>query len=342
MRFGVWYDFRNPPRWHRPPADLYAETLEQAAWAETLGFESIWLSEHHVTDEGYLPATLPMLAALAMRTRVARLGTAVILAPFQHPIRFAEDVAVVDQLSRGRLEIGVAPGYRVEEFAALGVDPRERGTRTDELVEVARLAWTGEPFSHRGRHWSFENVQVTPVPFQRPGPPILIGGASVPAARRAGRLGCHFTPDSFAPPAVFDAYGAALRAHGHDPKDFPIATNRMIYVTEDPDAGWEEVREHVLYVHNRYRAWFAAAGDHTASGPPLEDAGQLPRDEYLVGTPAQVIAGIEAMRRRLPFDRLYFWAGPPGLSIERSSRSLELFARHVIPHFSPHFSGAAG
>jgi probable F420-dependent oxidoreductase len=333
VRFGVWYDFRNPPAWHRPPAELYAEVLEQAAWAETLGFESVWLSEHHVTDEGYLPSPLPMLAALATRTRVARLGTAVILAPFQHPVRFAEDVAVVDQLSGGRLEIGVAPGYRVEEFAAFGVSRRERGTRTDELIEIARLAWTGEPFTYRGRHWSFDRVQVTPTPCQRPGPPLLVGGASEAAARRAGRLGCLFTPDSFAPRAVFDRYRETLIEHGHDPAAFPIATNRMIYVAEDPEAGWEEVKHHFLYVHNRYREWFAAAGDHAASGPPLADADALPRDLYLVGTPAQVVEEIEAMRRRLPFERLYFWARPPGLSIERSSRSLELFARHVMPHF---------
>jgi len=333
MRFGVWYDFRNPPRWRRRPSDLYGETLEQAAWAETLGFESIWLSEHHVTDEGYLPATLPMLAALAMRTSTARLGSAVILAPFQHPIRFAEEVAVVDQLSGGRLEVGVAPGYRVEEFAAFGIDRGERGTRTDELVEIARLAWTGEPFSHRGRHWSFEGVQVTPVPYQVPGPPILIGGASLAAARRAGRLGCCFTPDSFAPVGVFDAYRAALAEHGHDPAAFPISTNRMIYVTEDPEAGWDEVKDHFLYVHNRYRAWFAAAGDHPGSGQPLDDASLLPRDQYLVGTPEQVVAEIEAMRGRLPFERLYFWARIPGLAIEKSSRSLELFARHVLPRF---------
>ena len=89
MKFGLWYDFRNPARWHRPYDQLYRENLDQAAWAETLGFHSIWLSEHHVTDDGYLPSMFPMLAALGMRTRAARLGTAVLLAPFQHPVRFA-------------------------------------------------------------------------------------------------------------------------------------------------------------------------------------------------------------------------------------------------------------
>ena len=333
MKFGLWYDFRNPARWHRPYDQLYRENLDQAAWAETLGFHSIWLSEHHVTDDGYLPSMFPMLAALGMRTRAARLGTAVLLAPFQHPVRFAEDAAVVDQLCGGRLELGVAPGYRVEEFAALGVDRRLRGTRTDELVEIARLAWTGEPFGYRGRHWSFDGVRVTPTPHQRPGPPIWVGGASAAAARRAGRLGCSFAPDSFAPLDVYRVYRETLLDYGHDPGTSRVWTNRAIYVTEDPQAGWNEVKEHFLYVHNRYREWFAAAGDHSFSGEPLKVADALPRDLYLVGTPEQVVAEIEAMCRRFPFDGIYFWARPPGLAIERSSRSVELFARQVIPHF---------
>jgi probable F420-dependent oxidoreductase len=334
VKFGVWYDFRNPARWRRPYEELYRETLEQAAWVDTLGFESIWLSEHHATDEGYMPSIFPMLAALAVQTKRVRLGTAVILAPFQHPIRFAEDAAVVDQLSGGRLELGVAPGYRVEEFALFGIDPADRGRRTDELVEIARKAWRGEPFTHRGRHWTFENALVTPQPLQQPGPPIWIGGASTAAARRAGRLGCLFMPDSFAPVEIYGLYRDSLTEHGFDPADHPIGTNRTFYVCADPEQGWDEVKEHILYSHNRYREWFAAAGDHASSGPPLEDADELPRDIYVVGTPEQVIAEIEAMRNRFDFEHLYFWARPPGLDIEKSTRSLELFADYVIPHFS--------
>jgi probable F420-dependent oxidoreductase len=333
VKFGAWYDFRNPPQWRRSYDQLYRETLEQAAWAEALGFDSIWLSEHHVTDEGYLPSLLPMLAALAMRTHSVRLGTACLLAPFQHPIRFAEDAAVVDNLSGGRLELGIAAGYRVEEFRVFDVPHEERGNRLDELVEVARLAWTGRPFDYRGRRWSFDGVVVTPTPHQRAGPPIWIGGASRAAARRAGRLGCNFMPDSFAPVEVYEIYRAALAEHGHDPEEFSIGTNRMIYVCEDPEAGWNEVKEHYLYVFNRYREWFAAAGDFSEVGPPLRDADLLPRDVHVVGTPEQIIAEIEAMRARFAFDLLIFWARPPGLPIEKSSRSLELFAEHVIPHF---------
>lgn len=342
MKFGLWYDFRNPPRWHRPYDTLYAEVLEQASWAETLGFESTWLSEHHSTDEGYLPSLFPMLAALAMRTRETRLGTAIILAPFQHPIRFAEDAAVVDQLSGGRLELGIAPGYRVAEFEAFGVDRRERGSRTDELVEIARKAWTGQPFTHHGRHWSFEAVLVTPTPYQQPGPRLWIGGSSTAAARRAGRLGCNFMPDSFAPVEIYETYRRTLAEHGFDPADFSLATNRVIFACEDPERGWNEVKEHYLYVFNRYREWFAAAGDFPEVGPPLSDPDQLPRDVHVVGTPDQVIAAIEQMQERFAFDRLIFWARPPGLPIEASSRSLELIAKHVIPHFREERATDAG
>ena len=120
-RLGVWYDFRNPPRWRLPWQRLYRETLEQAVYAEELGFDSIWLSEHHFSDEGYLPCLPAVLGALAARTKRVRLGTAVLLAPLQHPLRLAEDLAVVDQLCAGRLDVGVAPGYKPTEFATLGV-----------------------------------------------------------------------------------------------------------------------------------------------------------------------------------------------------------------------------
>jgi probable F420-dependent oxidoreductase len=332
IAFGVWYDFRNPPRWHRPYAELYRETLDQIVWAEAAGFESVQVSEHHVTDEGYLPSLFAALAAIAVRTTTIRLGTAVLLAPFHHPLRFAEDGSFVDQLSGGRLELGVGLGYRRDEFRALGVSRQERGSRTEELVEVARLAWTGERFSYEGRHWSFEDVVVTPAPFRPGGPPLWLGGASEAAARRAGRLGCHFMPDAYMPVENYAVYRAALAETGHDPAAFQTAINPTIYVSEDPERGWAEVKDHLLYQYNRYREWYAAGGDTPAA--MLTDPEELPRDRYLIGTPADVIAGIEKLHARHGFDRLFFWARPPGLPLEASQRSLELFAEHVLPYFS--------
>jgi len=332
MKFGLWYDFRNPPRWRRPYDELYRESLEQIAWAESAGFESVWLSEHHVTDDGYMPSLFPMLAAIAARTSSLRIGTAVLLAPFQQPIRFAEDAAVVDQLSGGRLELGIGLGYRIAEFEALGVPKGERASRTEDLIETARLAWSGEPFTFKGRHWQYEGVQVTPPPTQPDGPPLWLAGSAPAAAKRAGRLGCHFMPDAGVPPAVVALYETTLAEHGHPATARRVAINPSIHVCEDPQQGWDAVKEHYLYSYNCYRQWYAEGGESTAS--TLDDPDELPRDRYLVGTPDDIVAAILALHEQVAFDRLFFWARPPGLSREESCRSLELFAREVIPRLA--------
>lgn len=327
MRFGVWYDFRNPPRWRRPWRDLYAENLEQIAWVDGLGFDSVWLSEHHVTDEGYLPSMFPLLAAIAQRTSRVRLGTAVMLAPLHHPVRMAEDAAVVDVLSGGRLDLGLAPGYRTLEFAALGVPKSERGARTDEILEILRHAWTGEPFAYDGAHYPIPEVTVTPTPLQDP-LPVWIGGSSAASARRAARYGCNYLPDSGAPRDVYDLYESEATIKGR------IGTNRTFYVCEDPERGWNEVKEHYRYQFNVYRRWFAEAGDFPELGEPVADADELPRSNYIVGTPDMVAAEIEDLAARFPVDTVMFWARPPGLDIDKSNRSLELFANEVLPRFS--------
>jgi alkanesulfonate monooxygenase SsuD/methylene tetrahydromethanopterin reductase-like flavin-dependent oxidoreductase (luciferase family) len=296
MRFGIWHDFRNPAPWRRPYDLLYRENLDQVAWAEELGFESVWVSEHHVTDEGYLPSVFPMLAAIAERTTTMRIGSAILLGPFQHPVRFAEDVAVLDQLSGGRLEVGIGLGYRQAEFDALGVPIAERARRTEELVETARRLWA--------------DGTVTPPPFQQPEPPLWIGGSVAAAARRAARLRCNFMPDAYTRTEVIELYRSLAGGE--------VSINPSIYVGE-----WDEVAEHFLYQFNRYREW---SGARTRAS-----AGELPCDRYIVGTPDEVAAGIDAIHERTGCDRLFFWARPPGLPIDLANRSLELFAREVIP-----------
>jgi alkanesulfonate monooxygenase SsuD/methylene tetrahydromethanopterin reductase-like flavin-dependent oxidoreductase (luciferase family) len=296
MKFGIWHDFRNPPRWHRPYARLYQENLEQITWAEELGFDSVWLSEQHVTDEGYLPSSFPMLAALAERTRTMRLGTALTVASFHHPIRFAEDVAVLDQLSGGRLEIGVGLGYHEREFELLGVPMSERVHRTEALVETARRVWA--------------DGTVTPPPFQSPAPPLWIGGSAAASARRAVRLRCHFMPAVWAPNDVLDLY--------RDLGGSQLAVGLPVFVGR-----WSDVSEHYLHQHNRFAEW--------GGGQPLARAEDLPRDGYIVGSPAEVAAQLTAVVERMRCDHLVLWARPPGLDIALANRSLELFATEVMP-----------
>jgi alkanesulfonate monooxygenase SsuD/methylene tetrahydromethanopterin reductase-like flavin-dependent oxidoreductase (luciferase family) len=129
----------------------------------------------------------------------------------------------------------------------------------------------------------------------------------------------------------YAVYREALAAAGHDPAAFRTAINPTIFVTEDPERGWAEVKEHILYQYNRYREWYAAGGDTPAATASSPD--ELPRERYLIGTPEDVIEGIKSLQERHRFDRLFFWARPPGLGIEQSQHSLELFAERVLPHF---------
>ncbi|MBO0773265.1 MAG: LLM class flavin-dependent oxidoreductase [Actinobacteria bacterium] len=326
-RLGVWYDFRNPARWRVPWPQLYRETLDQAAYAEDLGFDSIWLSEHHFSDEGYLPALTAVLGTLAGRTSRARLGTAVLLAPLHHPLRLAEDLAVIDQLSGGRLNVGLAPGYKPDEFAVLGVPKSQRGARTDETIEILQLAWRGEPFSYAGRHFRFDDVVVAPPPVQAGGPPIWVGGNSLAAARRAARYGTCFMPDSGAGPELYDAYRTQL-APGAGPR---VATNRVLFAAASREAAWEACGVHFLYQFNAYRQWFSAAGDDDTHGAELTDPSVLSPEHYFVGTPDDILTAIQDSQRQFGYEELVFWARPPGMPIERATASLELIAKHVLP-----------
>lgn len=337
MRFGLWYDFRNPAQWRIPWDRLYGETLDQIAWADSLGFDSVWLSEHHFSDEGYLPAMFPLLAAMAMRTSRMRVGTAVLLAPLYHPLRIAEDAAVVDVLSGGRLDLGLAPGYRIEEFQTLSIPRNQRGARMDETLDILLKAWTTSSFSHRGQHFTFEDVSVTPPPLQAPWQLIWIGGSSRASARRAGRGGYGFMADSAAPVELYGEYRRTLESEGYGPERYRAATNRTIHVCDDPEHAWDELKDRYLFVYNRYAQWGSTPG-----GPPpmvLADPEELPRSQYIVGTPRMVIEQIERVQSELPIDLLIFWARIPGTSIESSSRSIELFARQVMPHFNQRIEG---
>src|SRR5712692_11630763 len=121
IRFGLWYDFRNPPEWWQASDRLYSEILDQIAWSESHGFGDVWLSEHHFIEDGYLPSILPVAAAIAARTKRIRIASGVLLMPFHNPVRLAEDIAVVDVISGGRFELGVGVGFKHEEFEGFGV-----------------------------------------------------------------------------------------------------------------------------------------------------------------------------------------------------------------------------
>jgi probable F420-dependent oxidoreductase len=194
MRYGVIFSCQDPegsPIGH--PA-VYESALACAVAAEEQGYDWINVTEHHVAADGYLPALFVLLAAMAARTERIRLSTGMLILTLHSPLRIAEEAAVLDIISGGRLTLGVAAGYREVEFQAMQVDYRTRGKRFVESLELLRLAWTGEPFTFEGEIFSFPELVVRPVPLQRPGIPLWLGGTTEVALRRAVRHGAPVFP----------------------------------------------------------------------------------------------------------------------------------------------------
>jgi probable F420-dependent oxidoreductase len=314
----------------------YGQTLDLVRLAEGVGFDSAWVSEHHGASDGYLPSLLPMLAAFAASTERMRLGTGVVLAPFHDPLRLAEDAAVVDQLSGGRLILGLGIGWREEEFRMFGVPRSERARRTEETIEVLRRAWTGRRFSFEGRAFHYDRVKVTPPPAREGGIPIYLGGYAENAVRRAGRMADGYISDADAIEEVrpvLSQLDEAARLAGRDPDRLGIALIQNAFVARDADA-WEIARVGVAHQLGVYGAWEAGADTPDRDGlePIPSDQGDI-RRWTAAGTPEEVLKALRPLveafgdRDLHLIVRLHY----PGMELEPAARAVELFGREVLP-----------
>lgn len=332
-RFGIVFNCTNPRPFRQPWSQVYGEVLEQSAAAEDLGYDHVWLSEHHFLDNGYCPSLLTTAAAIAARTSRIKIGTWVLLLPLHHPLRVAEDAAVVDAISGGRLILGVGLGYRIEEFEAFGVARQDRPALIEEGVELLRLAWGAESFSYRGRHFDFEDVDVTPKP-SGDGPPIWMAARGARPARRAARLRCPIALAAGGGRAEYDVWAEALREVGEDPDNCEVLLHTTMYAADDPDAARAELRPYLtegaggsddLSVHYR------RAADHP------RDQGFFASQAGGAGLPGPFVGGPEACARHIAELR----AGVPatdinmtlanGLPHERKLHYMERFAKEVLP-----------
>ncbi len=330
LRFGLWYDFRNPPQWRNEPTRLYQEILDQIERAEELGWDDVWLSEHHFIFDGYTPSMLPLACAIAARTKRMQIGTSVLLLPLHDPVRVAEDAATVDVMSGGRFQLGVAVGYRHGEFEGFQIPLKERAARMNEAVPIVRRLFAGERFSTDGPFYRYSDVELHPLPVQKP-PTIWMGGFSPAAVRRAARLGDAFIATGRIKPLA-DMYRAELLERGKDPDKHEIAAGlSWLLVSKDPDRRWAEAEKHLLYQTNLYAKWFSEAGMTIAT--TARNAEDLRKRGVMIVTPEQACEAIRAYAEEVPITRFYGWTVPPGLPPSWSDEHVELMAREVIPNF---------
>ena len=269
-------------------AGMYDTLLGMAAWAESRGCAATVLSQHHAVDDGYLPSPVPVAAAIAARTSSMPISVAALLLAFYEPVKLAEDLAVVDLLSRGRVSYVIGIGYRDEEFAQFGVERRTRAQLVEARIGVLRRLWAGEEVEVDGRR-----VRVTPAPFTPGGPMLAYGGGTAAAARRAGRLGMFFVAETH-DSALEAAYREEAERVGVAPVGcaFPAADVPLtVFVASDPEAAWAEIGEYLLVDAVGYGQWNAQrAGTASISFATTVSELAAERGAYQIITPDEAAA----------------------------------------------------
>ena len=341
MKFGIgYYSLQSPPHSPRAHKDLYAEMLTEIETADQMGFDSAWLTEHHFLEDGYCPSILLTAAAIAARTRQIRIGTGVLLIPLHDPIRVAEDAAVVDLISNGRLILGLGLGYRSEEFDGFGRELKERKGRIEESLEIFSKAWTEDAFSMEGKYYKVNNHSITPKPVQQP-IPIWIGAFTEPAIKRAARIGAPlYVPAIGVIPIIkylFDMHSNFLKEFGKNPDDFEKPLVREMYISDkNADDTWEDIKEHVTYTAKGYASWGSMVDTegNLLSDPTDPILYDIARKQSIMGTPEECIEQIKEYQDNLPIDNMICRFKFPGISHEEAMRSMKLFVEKVLPNVS--------
>ena len=337
MRFGFMEDFRNPLKWRRPFPEFYQLILDQISHCESLGFDHCWLTEHHFTEDGYNPSVMTTAAAVAARTSTIRIGSFIVILPYQHPVLMAEEVANVDILSNGRFDFGVGQGYSHYEFETFGMNRSERGMRTRESIRLIERLFTEERVTHEGKFYECHDAMLSPKPVQQPAPPIWIGARGPKAITRAAEMGYHLMATIGPDPAPL--YLETLAANGRNPDDYKIAQLRMVYTAATEDQAWSECQDHVFHMLEFYQDILSEAKDAAGDDAPLpvtkpEDMRHsVLAEHFMIGTPDQVSAKIEKFQQEFQCTDFIMGTQFPGLDPALGTQALELFAREVMPNF---------
>jgi alkanesulfonate monooxygenase SsuD/methylene tetrahydromethanopterin reductase-like flavin-dependent oxidoreductase (luciferase family) len=352
MKFGTFFFFQAAPG-HRH-ADIIHRELEQVEWTEELGFDEVWFTEHHFIDYGLSVDPSSLAAAAASRTRRVRIGLAAAILPFHHPLRLAEQMALVDIISNGRLDLGVGRGNRPAEFAGYRVPQIESRDRFEETVEILRLAWTQERFSFHGRFFDFDDVRVIPKPMQQPHPPIYQVCVSKDGIENTALRGWPMLNSVLTGPldqlvANRDTYLATLEKTGRSAAEIAAllgrwGVSRQIYVAETDAQALAEARDAELWYQGSFRRVVVPErieDAHPSLQPGFRAMAEklarvtwddLVRETLAFGSPDTVARHLAYMRE-LGVGQVLCWMNFGGLPQDKIRRSMELFAREVMPRF---------
>lgn len=349
MKFGMLHLFENPI--HKTEHEIVKEQLDIMRCAEDLGFDSIWPAEHHFSEYGYCASPALTLAAVASVTKRIRLGTGVVVLPFHNPIRVAEEFAMLDLLSDGRVDFGVGRGYQPTEYKGFQIDQSKSRGIFNEALEVILQAWTREQVNFKGVHFNIEDQPVRPKPLQKPHPPVWVASITDATFAMVGKWGFNllcapvFGFQGKSAEDLLDNYRTALRAGGHDPASKEIAALTMVYCAETteqarrefagpvmwyyrtiakyvaPPAGHEPVKTYELYAKTRELA-------STVSWEQLLAAGAV-----ICGDRDHCIEEIAKIQRHFGITQLLCWTRLGGLDSHKVMKSMELMQKYVIPEF---------
>ena len=318
----------------------YREFFDEVVLGEELGFTSVWLEEHHGVKNHYWPSPLMGLAGVASHTDRILLGTDILIMPFYNPVRLAEDAAMLDIISGGRLIVGAAIGYKPDEFALYQVELEKRGERFAEAISLIKELWTNNEVTFSGKHYQVPGLKIEPKPVQQPHPPLWIGGWGKLSLARAAYIGDAWIPGPTASLEKLveaqEIYLANLNTAGIDPASRAHPLTREVVIAETDALAQEMAEKHLLI--NYRDEYGGGVWKHPLIGnedpSPVSEFEAISHDRFLVGSPEKIIRQIQHFQSYLDFDhlicRLYF----PGVPHEFIMNELQLLANEVMPAFS--------
>jgi alkanesulfonate monooxygenase SsuD/methylene tetrahydromethanopterin reductase-like flavin-dependent oxidoreductase (luciferase family) len=347
MKFGMLHLFENPA------AKSEHQVLNLMRSAEDLGFDSVWASEHHFSEYGFCASPALTLAAVAPQTKNLRLGTGVAVLPFNHPVRIAEEIALLDLISDGRVDFGVGRGFQPIEYRGFHVDQSQSHEIFDEALDVILQCWTQQRLYYPGRHFRFEVDQVSPKPLQKPHPPVWVAAVSGDSFGAAGKRGLNllcapafgFYGDTAA--RLIKRYHDGLRLAPNPTAARDIGVLCMVYCGETEEQARRDFTGPVLWTYRTLAKYMVpAAGQQASEGYEIYEqlrtiCASINWDELkaagavVCGDRESCIEQISTLKARFGATQLLCWTRMGGLDSAKVTHSMELMSKHVIPHFKP-------